>query len=122
MEPYGRTVDATKRAPHPEVTVYATSWCPYCSRAKYALDRLPVDYHWVDVDFDPRAAETVMRINRGNRTVPTIVIEPGPTLVAPTAAQLVDALRSAGYPIPDELAFGQRLRSFFRRLFAPIRA
>ncbi|MCT1411781.1 mycoredoxin [Corynebacterium sanguinis] len=61
------------------VTVYATSWCPYCRVLLGGLKRTDVDYDVVDVD-DPKNAELsdwVASVNNGNRIVPTVRFSDG---------------------------------------------
>ncbi|QDR76741.1 mycoredoxin [Corynebacterium sanguinis] len=61
------------------VTVYATSWCPYCRVLLAGLKRTDVDYEVVDVD-DPKNAEFsdwVASVNNGNRIVPTVRFSDG---------------------------------------------
>jgi mycoredoxin len=70
------------------ITVYATSWCGDCHRAKRVLDRLGARYRWIDVDQDLEAAAEVIRINGGYRSVPTIVFPDGSILVEPTDGEL----------------------------------
>lgn len=59
------------------VTMYSTPWCGYCHRLRGQLDREGVAYDVVDIEQDPAAAGIVMDINRGNRTVPTLVYADG---------------------------------------------
>jgi mycoredoxin len=73
--------------PH-EITIYATTWCGDCHRAKRVLDRNGVRYRWIDVDTDPEAAEQAVRISRGQRRVPTILFPDGSVLVEPTDGEL----------------------------------
>lgn len=55
------------------VTLYTTSWCGYCLRAKALLDRKGVAYHEIDVNAQPaKRAEMMTRSRR--RTVPQIFI------------------------------------------------
>jgi len=75
-----------------EITVYATTWCGDCHRAKRVLDRHDARYRWVDVDRDPEAAAEVIRINRGLRTVPTILFPDGSVMVEPTDRELEEKL------------------------------
>jgi mycoredoxin len=70
------------------ITVYATTWCGDCHRAKRVLDRLGASYRWVDVDEDPEAAAEVIRINRGLRSVPTILFPDGTVLTEPSDPEL----------------------------------
>ena len=65
------------------VTMYSTPWCGYCHRLRGQLDREGVTYHDVDIEQDPAAAGIVMAINRGNRTVPTLVYADGSAHTTP---------------------------------------
>jgi mycoredoxin len=70
------------------ITVYATTWCGDCHRAKRVLDRHRVAYRWIDVDEDDGAAAEVIRLNRGYRSVPTIVFPDGSILTEPSDPEL----------------------------------
>ena len=59
----------------PAITMYTTSWCSDCVAAKRYLDAKGVSYTEVDIEQDERAAELVMQINDGRRSVPTLVTE-----------------------------------------------
>jgi mycoredoxin len=74
------------------VTVYSTTWCGYCMRLKRMLDREGIDYAEVNIEEDPAAAELVMRVNGGNRTVPTVVFPDGAALTNPSIDQVKAAL------------------------------
>lgn len=55
------------------VTIYATSWCPYCSRARKLLESKGVKYEEIDIEDAPeKRAE--MQTRSGRRTVPQIFI------------------------------------------------
>jgi glutaredoxin 3 len=55
------------------VTMYTTSWCPYCERARRLLAGKGVSYQEVDVEAAPeKRAE--MQSRSGRRTVPQIFI------------------------------------------------
>ena len=57
----------------PAVTMYTTSWCPYCSRARSLLERKGVSFQEIDVEASPeKRAE--MQSRSGRRTVPQIFI------------------------------------------------
>jgi glutaredoxin 3 len=57
----------------PAVTMYTTSWCPYCSRARALLARKGVDVQDIDIEAAPeKRAE--MQNRSGRRTVPQIFI------------------------------------------------
>lgn len=74
------------------LTVYSTTWCPDCRRAKAFLDRHGVPYTVVDIDRDPAAARQVVLLNRGLRRVPTIVFGDGSVLAEPSNAELAGKL------------------------------
>jgi mycoredoxin len=77
---------------YPRVTMYSTTWCGDCRRSKRLLDEHAVPYEEINIDESPDAAREVMRLNRGHRSVPTIVIEGGDVLVEPSNRQLAEAL------------------------------
>jgi len=61
------------------VTVYFTTWCPHCRRARAWLERRRIPYEGLDVELDLSAARELRELNpRGG--VPTIVID-GQTMV-----------------------------------------
>jgi glutaredoxin 3 len=55
------------------VTMYATSWCPYCDRARRLLAQKGVAFEEIDVESAPeKRAE--MQNRSGRRSVPQIFI------------------------------------------------
>ena len=56
-----------------QVTIYATSWCPYCARARALLERKGAAVHEIDIEAQPEQ-RTVMMERSGRRTVPQIFI------------------------------------------------
>lgn len=82
----------------PKITMYGTTWCGDCHRAKSFFERNDVGYVWVDIDRDAEAARLVSEINKGYWSVPTIVFEDGSVLVEPSNAELAHKLgvRRAG--------------------------
>ena len=57
-----------------QVTIYTTSICPYCHRAKQLLARKGVAYEEIDVGRDPDLREEMTERANGRRTVPQIFI------------------------------------------------
>ena len=55
----------------PTVTMYTTSWCPYCSRARSLLQTKGVAFEDIDVEEAPEK-RTEMQARSGRRTVPQI--------------------------------------------------
>lgn len=74
------------------LTVYGTTWCPDCKRAKQFLGDQRVRYNWVDIEQDPEAMAYVEQINDGKRIVPTIICPNGAILVEPSNAELAAEL------------------------------
>jgi mycoredoxin len=70
------------------IIVYATRWCPDCLRTRRLLDQNKVQYTWIDIDQDKVAKEYVMKVNNGNRSVPTILFPDGSILVEPSTSEL----------------------------------
>ncbi|GLZ28966.1 NrdH-redoxin [Lentzea sp. NBRC 105346] len=74
------------------LTVYSTTWCGYCRILKNQLDREGIEYVEVDLDEIPNAAEFVMSVNGGNRTVPTVHFPNGTALTNPSLTQVKEQL------------------------------
>ncbi len=71
-----------------EVVVYVTSWCGACRTTLRFLDENAIAYVAVDIDEDEAAAERVMALNRGNRSVPTIMVDGEHALTEPMQREL----------------------------------
>ena len=76
------------------ILMYTTSWCPDCWRAKQVMDSMKVPYQEVDITFDPDATERVIQLNRGNRSVPTLVFPDGSVMTEPKTVALVEKLQA----------------------------
>jgi mycoredoxin len=74
------------------LTMYSTSWCGYCHRLRAQLDREGIAYRVVDIERDETAAAYVESVNRGNRTVPTVVFPDGSVLTNPSIVQVRERL------------------------------
>jgi len=57
-----------------EITMYSTSWCVDCRRAKKFLTERGVNFSEVNIDEEPDAEELVLQVNEGCRKVPTIKV------------------------------------------------
>lgn len=57
----------------PKIEVYATGWCPYCSRARELLSAKGVAFTEIDVEASAGAREEMMA-RSGRYTVPQIFI------------------------------------------------
>jgi mycoredoxin len=56
------------------ITMYTTTWCPDCRRAKYFLKEHGVAFREVNIEQDESAEEIVIRVNQGKRKVPTFAV------------------------------------------------
>lgn len=77
-----------------KVTMYTTAWCPDCWRAKQVLKMMRTPYEEVDITADEEAAELVMELNNGYRSVPTLVFPDGSVMREPGTVELTRKLQS----------------------------
>jgi len=57
----------------PEVTVYTTSTCPWCTKLKNYLNEEGISFIEVNVGADPEAARRMMKLT-GQRSVPVTTV------------------------------------------------
>ena len=67
-----------------KIIFYGAPWCGDCIRSRQVFKKQNVDYQYIDIDQDPQAADKVVKINGGNRSIPTIVFPDGEVLVEPS--------------------------------------
>ena len=79
-----------------QITMYSADWCGDCRRSKRLLNELNVPYTMIDVDTDESAAEKVIEINGGMRSIPVIVFDDGTHLTEPSDAVLKEKLLALG--------------------------
>lgn len=77
-----------------KIVLYGVNWCPDCRRARSVFADQSVLYLDVDIDADNQAEAFVKSLNRGNRSVPTIVFPDGSKLVEPPNSVLAEKLKS----------------------------
>ncbi len=58
----------------PEILIYTTKLCPYCTMAKRLLDKKGVQYKEIHVDAEPGLREAMVQKTK-RRTVPQIYID-----------------------------------------------
>jgi glutaredoxin 3 len=58
----------------PEVVMYATSWCPWCARARRLLEEKGIEYTEIDVEQVEGARQEMRERSGGRNTVPQIFI------------------------------------------------
>ncbi len=75
-----------------KIIIYGTTWCPDCIRAKRVLNDKSVMFDWIDISNNEEARAYVEKVNKGSRSVPTIVFPDGAVLVEPSTRVLEDKL------------------------------
>ncbi len=83
------------------VTIYTTTWCGDCARLKRELGQAGVPFREIDIEADSSAAAYVMRVNKGNRSIPTVVFADGTVMTEPSARQVINhrAVHEHGTPV-----------------------
>jgi len=79
-----------------KIMLYGSDLCPMVPPVRNLLDRAQADYDYVSISRNRAAKETVMAINAGNASVPTLVFPDGRTLTEPTLAELTSRLEEMG--------------------------
>lgn len=75
------------------VIFYGTAWCPDCVRAKMVLEQNQINYQFIDINQDPQAIIEIEKINKGLRSVPTIIFPDKTILVEPSNQDLENKIR-----------------------------
>ncbi len=76
--------------------MYSADWCGDCVRSKRLLDELNITYTLIDIEADSKAADKVIEINGGMRSIPVIVFADGTHLTEPSDIALKAKLTSLG--------------------------
>jgi thioredoxin reductase (NADPH) len=74
------------------ITIYSTTWCPDCKRAKKFFGEHRVQYDTVDIEENPESVTFVEKLNNGMRIIPTIIFPNGDVLAEPSNAELASKL------------------------------
>jgi glutaredoxin len=78
----------------PEVKMYATSWCPYCAKARAYFARRNIAYVEVDIETSKEGRAEYDRL--GARGIPVILVGPQ-RMNGFSEARLSQLLSEAGY-------------------------
>lgn len=73
-----------------DVLLYVNAWCGDCRRAIRFLDEFEIPYRTIDLDDHPEAADIVMSLNRGSRSVPTILVDGEHVATEPSRTELAN--------------------------------
>ncbi|MGD0832923.1 MAG: FAD-dependent oxidoreductase [Candidatus Dormibacteria bacterium] len=75
-----------------EIRLYGAPWCPDCKRSKRFLAEHRVPYQFIDIDDDAEGLRFVEELQKGGRTIPTIVFPEGDHLLEPSDGDLARRL------------------------------
>lgn len=75
------------------IKVYGTNWCPDCARTKQFLTGQGISFEWIDIEKDDKARSYVEEVNKGSRSVPTILFPDGSIMVEPSNERLGEKLK-----------------------------
>ena len=79
-----------------QITMYGADWCGDCRRSKRLFEELNVEYTLIDTDSALTAADKVIEINGGAKSIPVIVFSDGTHLTEPSDNDLKAKLVSLG--------------------------
>ena len=85
----------TSSTPIDTLTMFGAQWCGDCRRTKGQLDRLGVDYTYIDLETDPAAADVAREIS-GRTNIPVVVYPDATHHVEPSDSDVESKLQSLG--------------------------
>jgi mycoredoxin len=77
------------------IQMYGAMWCGDCIRTKAQLDRLGVEYTFLDIEHDDALRDAAVTIS-GRQSIPVVVLPDGTHLVEPSSPELEARLRDLG--------------------------
>src|SRR5438309_318248 len=92
---YLRPTDSAPRRVRPmltPITMYGSTWCSDCKRAKNFLGEQRIPYTFVDVEQDAEGLRFVEQANDGKHVIPTVKFGDDSLLVEPSNAELAAKL------------------------------
>ncbi len=81
----------------PQIILYGAPWCGDCKRSISYFKQKGIKFRYVDIDKDKKAAQKVIEINDGMRSIPTIIFPDQTVLVEPSNRELKEALDKHGF-------------------------
>ena len=81
-------------AQNTQIMMYGADWCGDCRRSKKFLDTNKVQYTYIDVEVDLAAADKVIEITGGMKSIPVIIFPDGTHLTEPSDIDLEKKLKS----------------------------
>lgn len=78
-----------------KITMFGAEWCGDCRRSKALLDKLNVDYDYVDLEAVEDGAARAEAIS-GRKNIPVVVFPDGAHFTEPSDAELQAKLEEVG--------------------------
>lgn len=79
-----------------DITMYGAEWCGDCKRSQRLLGELNIDYDYINIEEVEGAADKVIEINGGMRSIPVIVFPDGTHMTEPSDPDLRKKLAALG--------------------------
>ena len=73
------------------IKMYTTSWCSDCHVTKNVLKQRGIEFQEINIEQDETAAEYVMSVNGGKRSVPTLEYNGQATSMSRFSREKLDA-------------------------------
>ena len=58
-----------------KVVIYTGPFCNFCSAAKHLLNKKKINFEEIDIGYDDKKREEMLKKSNGSRTVPQIFID-----------------------------------------------
>ena len=58
-----------------KVVIYTGPFCNFCSAAKHLLNKKKINYEEIDIGYDDKKREEMLKKSNGMKTIPQIFIE-----------------------------------------------
>ena len=58
-----------------KVVIYTGPMCNYCSAAKHLLNKKKINYEEIDIGYDDKKREEMLKKSKGAKTIPQIFVE-----------------------------------------------
>ena len=58
-----------------KVVIYTGPMCNYCSAAKHLLNKKKINYEEIDIGYDDKKREEMLKKSNGAKTIPQIFVE-----------------------------------------------
>ena len=58
-----------------KVVIYTGPFCNFCSAAKHLLNKKKINYEEIDIGYDDKKREEMLKKSNGAKTIPQIFIE-----------------------------------------------